>query len=29
MVVVASGNSAVDSCFVAPGNVEETLTVAA
>ena len=29
LVVVASGNSAVDSCFVAPGNVEETLTVAA
>ena len=28
-VVVASGNSAVDSCFVAPGNVEETITVAA
>lgn len=28
-VVVASGNSGVDSCFVAPANVQETITVAA
>ena len=28
-VIVASGNSGVDSCGVAPGNVEETITVAA
>ena len=28
-VVVASGNSAVDSCFIAPANVPETITVAA
>eukprot|EP00803_Ostreobium_quekettii_P009833 evm.model.scf_1839.3 EVM.evm.TU.scf_1839.3 scf_1839:10638-19103(+) len=27
-VVVASGNSAVDSCYVAPANVAETITVA-
>ncbi|UPR00512.1 dihydroxy-acid dehydratase [Chloropicon primus] len=28
-VIVASGNSGVDSCYVAPGNVEEPITVAA
>ena len=28
-VIVASGNSGVDSCYVAPANVKDTVTVAA
>jgi len=28
-VIVASGNSGVDSCYVAPGNVKQSITVAA